>query len=462
MLKRSFAMIGVAALLAGGVIGSASSAAVRIVPTKIVSVNKFVGHVFFAPGSSDLGSDDKAFLQKLSKTHAKATLLGVVGYVQAGGSTANDISLSLARANSVADYLRSVGFKPNIRTAGRGAHPTVKNSPLARRVTIYATYRFSTGGGSTGGGTSGGGSSGGGSPCGDTPPVFLTHVIFSTQATSLDTTMQSSLTSALKASSNASLYGVIGYVPVNQAMTADLVAAKSRAMSVAVFMRQAGFDGRLKVYARAIQLDATNPLAHRVSIYVSYPISKLANGKCPSSKPEPSSSPSASPTPTKTPTPKPTPTKTPKPTPSPTSRGIYLSGTFRAISSYTADDIYMTGATISGPLSKSLTTPADISDGDNEQFWKFSRLKVGTYLVTIKMHVNSTGGCLTLFAHNGDGTATYNGIDGGWNIDPTDEFCDAESDFEVYKTITVPRTVTGQDFTFGFADCFNQDICFGI
>jgi len=122
----------------------------------------------------------------------------------------------------------------------------------------------------------------------------------------------------------------------------------------------------------------------------------------------------------------------------------------------------MTGATISGPLSKSLTTPADISDGDNEQFWKFSKLKVGTYLVTIKMHVNSTGGCLTLFAHNGDGTATYNGIDGGWNIDPTDEFCDAESDFEVYKTITVPRTVTGQDFTFGFADCFNQDICFGI
>ena len=253
----------------------------------------------------------------------------------------------------------------------------------------------------------------------------------------------------MNASSKASIYGVIGYVPASRVTTAELKIAKDRAVATAAVMRQKGFTGRINTYSRSMSLDATNPLSHRVSIYVSYPIAKLANGKCPGSTPSPTASPTA------------TETATPKPTSS-AGTTISLSGTFAAISSYTDDDIYMTGASISGPMSKSLTTPPDSSDADNKQFWKFTKLKAGTYLVTIKMHVNDTGGCLTLFAGNGDGTATYGGVDGGWNIDPTDEFCDADSDFEVYKTISVPRTVANQNFTFGFADCFNQDICFGI
>ena len=448
MLKRSLAMIGVAALLAGGVVAGTSSAAVRIVPTKIVSVNKFVGHVFFAPGSSDLGSDDKAFLLKLSKTHAKATLLGVVGYVQAGGSTANDISLSLARANSVADYLRSVGFKPNIRTAGRGAHPTVKNSPLARRVTIYATYRFSTGGGSTGGGSTGGGSTGGdlvdsgdgtsgsSSPCGDTPAVFQLHVIFPGQETALNAAAQSTLSSALRASSKASIFGVVGYVPPSGSTEDDRMIAKARVIATATFMRQKGFAGKINTYSRTAIRNSTTTLSNRVSIYTSFPIAEPVAGKCPA----------------------PTPTPTVSNAPATNS----LSGTFDAVANFADDDIYMTGASISGPMSKSLTTPADISDGDNKQYWRFANLKSGTYLVTIKMHVNDTGGCLSLLASNGDGTAIYDGMNGGWDIDPTDEFCEADSDFTVFQYIPVKGTVSGQNFTFGFADCFNQDICFGV
>ena len=628
MLKRSFVMVTVCALLLGAVSMSPSQAGPVARSGNTKNVSKFVGHIFFSSGSAVLSAKAKAFLRQVNKAHSGATILGVIGYVQQAGTSANDYSLSNARATNVAMYLRTLGFKPKIRKSGRGLPPSRTTSPLSRRVSIYVTYTTSgsnsggSSGGSTGGGTSGGGSTSGGgtsggstgggdgtsgnaAPCGNTPAVFLTHLFFTGDATALDATAQSALGTALNASSKASIYGVVGYVPAARVTSTQLKIAKNRAVATAALMRQKGVKIKINTYSRGVALDSNNPLSHRVSIYVSYPISPLSTGKCPgdtgggdgtsgnaspcgdtpavflthlfftgdgtaldaaaqsdlgtalraSSKASiygvvgyvPSArinatqlriakdravataalmrqqgvkikintysrgvaldtnnklshrvsiyvsypisplstgkcpgaidstpTPRPKPTVTRTPTPKPTatatatatptatPTPKPTPKPTPTATTISLSGTFDALSQYTDDDIYMTGATISGPLSKSLTTPVDISDGDNKQFWKFTRLKPGVYFVTIKMHVKDTGGCLTLFAHNGDGAATYGGVDGGWEIDPTDEFCEVDSDFEVYKSISVMKTVTGQDYTFGFADCFNQDICFGI
>jgi hypothetical protein len=156
MLKRTFAVVGVIALLAGGIVASASNASVRV-PTKVTTVRKFVGHVFFASGSYALGSDDKALLQKVSKSQAKAYALEIIGFVQLAGSHSNDISLSSARATSVTNYLRGIGFQPKIVKSGKGVHPSLQASALSRRVSIFAVYKYGRpDGGSTGGGSTGG------------------------------------------------------------------------------------------------------------------------------------------------------------------------------------------------------------------------------------------------------------------------------------------------------------------
>lgn len=427
MFKRSTVIVSVLALCWAS-IATGSSQAVSVRPgTKIVKVTKFVGHIFFDSGSAVLTPTSKAFLRKAAQTHAKAAWLSAVGYVQQSGVSANDLSLSSARARSVADFLGDIGYEPDVTTSARGVHPSLTSSPLARRVSLYAAYQV--------GDVESGSGSSGTSKCGNTPAVFLVHALFSGQSSTLSGAAQAAMDSALRRSTGASVYGSIGYVPQSSATTATVMLARNRAIAVASYMRQQGVKSPINVYSRSVDLGSTNPLANRVSVYVSYPVAPRADGTCPPANQGGTSAPA----------------------------NLTLSGTFDAISYFTNDDIYMTGARITGPLNKSLTTPADDTDNDNKQFWKFTQLKPGTYQVTIRMHVKDTGGCLSLFAKNGDNTVTYGGVAGGWTIDPTDEYCEIDSDFEVFKNINVIKNTYGQDFTFGFADCFNQDgICFGV
>lgn len=129
-----------------------------------------------------------------------------------------------------------------------------------------------------------------------------------------------------------------------------------------------------------------------------------------------------------------------------------LSGTVLGTSAFVADNYYVKSVILRGPTKRTLKFPTDKTDGDSKQAWKFSKIKKGTYTVTIKMHTNQNGMCLSLQDKSSDKRITYGGKAMGWNIDPTDEFCDPEIDFQVFKTIVVKGTVRGQNFTIGMAD----------
>lgn len=95
--------------------------------------------VFFNSDSAGLTELAKAKLRALvDKTGTKVISVLTVGYVQESGSNANDQSLSMARAQSVTEYLRSLGVRGRYTMRGEGI-----SGPAAsdRKATTTITYR---------------------------------------------------------------------------------------------------------------------------------------------------------------------------------------------------------------------------------------------------------------------------------------------------------------------------------
>jgi outer membrane protein OmpA-like peptidoglycan-associated protein len=77
--------------------------------------------VLFAPLSDELTSQAKRKLTRLAKRLGSRTVsVAVSGYVQRSASSANDASLSRARAQEVADFLRGLGVTGTITARGKG------------------------------------------------------------------------------------------------------------------------------------------------------------------------------------------------------------------------------------------------------------------------------------------------------------------------------------------------------
>ncbi|HEY7823491.1 MAG TPA: OmpA family protein, partial [Acidimicrobiia bacterium] len=96
--------------------------------------------VYFGRGSSTLDSADKKKLDRLvRRVKDSAQRVRVTGYVQASSSTANDQSLSLARARSVARYLRSQGVDAKYTVRGRGVLDAPSDEARSARVTVVYT-----------------------------------------------------------------------------------------------------------------------------------------------------------------------------------------------------------------------------------------------------------------------------------------------------------------------------------
>ncbi|HEV8024856.1 MAG TPA: OmpA family protein, partial [Candidatus Nanopelagicales bacterium] len=96
--------------------------------------------VYFGRGSSTLDSADKKKLNRLVRTvKGSAQTVRITGYVQASSTTANDQSLSLARARSVARYLRSQGVDAKYTVRGRGVLDAPSDEARSARVTVVYT-----------------------------------------------------------------------------------------------------------------------------------------------------------------------------------------------------------------------------------------------------------------------------------------------------------------------------------
>lgn len=93
--------------------------------------------VWFAPKSAWLSGKAQAVLKELGKERTRAGSRVVsIGFVQRSGTTANDASLSLARARAVAAYLHRIGVlgKYSVKGAGIGG-----DSADARKVDVTVT-----------------------------------------------------------------------------------------------------------------------------------------------------------------------------------------------------------------------------------------------------------------------------------------------------------------------------------
>ena len=96
--------------------------------------------VFFAPLSPALSAQGKATLDALvKKTGTNGVRTVVVGFVQPVGTAANDMSLSVARAKTVAAYLKSLGLRGAYSVKGNGR--ATETGAEARRVEVAVTYR---------------------------------------------------------------------------------------------------------------------------------------------------------------------------------------------------------------------------------------------------------------------------------------------------------------------------------
>lgn len=95
--------------------------------------------VYFASLSSVLDEAGKTKLRALvRKSGLKASKVQVVGYVQQGGSSANDKALSLDRAKAVARYLRSLGLRGAYAVNGEGVAKV--SGALARKAGVEVRY----------------------------------------------------------------------------------------------------------------------------------------------------------------------------------------------------------------------------------------------------------------------------------------------------------------------------------
>jgi outer membrane protein OmpA-like peptidoglycan-associated protein len=106
------------------------------------------GNITFASGSSDLNNDFKPTLNSVAKVLKKysKTMVEVNGYTDNTGSAALNNSLSLNRANAVANYLKMKGTSANRLLAyGKGSkNPVASNNTISgreqnRRVEIVLT-----------------------------------------------------------------------------------------------------------------------------------------------------------------------------------------------------------------------------------------------------------------------------------------------------------------------------------
>lgn len=95
--------------------------------------------VLFAASSAELSAEAKDSLRQLVRKTGRTVVTVIsVGYVQRSGSSANDQSLSKARAENVADSLRGLGVKGAYTVRGDGVGgPRAKD----RKVVVTVTYR---------------------------------------------------------------------------------------------------------------------------------------------------------------------------------------------------------------------------------------------------------------------------------------------------------------------------------
>ena len=124
----------------GGLVSS-STVTVVVLPARTLVRS---ATVYFAPMSAALSPQAKATLRALAASVKKAgkPLSSVTtGYVQAAGTSANDRSLSLARARSVAAYLTALGL-PHAKAA-LGLGKAADKGWKARRATATVTFLIS-------------------------------------------------------------------------------------------------------------------------------------------------------------------------------------------------------------------------------------------------------------------------------------------------------------------------------
>jgi outer membrane protein OmpA-like peptidoglycan-associated protein len=95
------------------------------------------GNITFDTNSSDVKESFKATLNSIAKVVNKynKTILNVTGYTDSTGTDAKNNYLSLSRANSVANYLKTRGVDGGrINTSGKGSkNPIASNSTAAGR-----------------------------------------------------------------------------------------------------------------------------------------------------------------------------------------------------------------------------------------------------------------------------------------------------------------------------------------
>ncbi len=248
---------------------------------------------------------------------------------------------------------------------------------------------------------------------------FLDHVDYEVNAFELTPKQGSAAKALVRRGGNATTFGLVGYahkgeigpLGIDGSPGTPLTLSQARADALATYLRAAFPKFKFNAYGKGIKPnDGTLAGPRVVSVYALTLVGK----------PDPV-------------------------LPS-------LSGTVLSTTAFAPDNLYVTQVVLSGPTKRTLKFTKDKTDGDTKQAWSFKKIKKGKYLVTVKMHTNQNGMCLSLQAKSSDKRLTYGGKDNGWNIDPTDEFCDPEANFTVFKTIVVTGTKSGQNFTIGMAD----------
>jgi len=94
--------------------------------------------VYFLSGSTALNTAAQATMLALALTVGAKSGTGIViGYVLRDNSMSNDTDLSMARARTIARYLRSHGVKARLATRGNGA---LTAQDTARKATVTIGY----------------------------------------------------------------------------------------------------------------------------------------------------------------------------------------------------------------------------------------------------------------------------------------------------------------------------------
>ena len=109
-------------------------------PTAKPTVRQAKATVHFAAMSSTLDASARKSLRALAAGRGNSTTRIVsIGYVQPSDTTANDKTLSTARAKAVASYLKSIGVKGVVVTRGDGV--AKETGAAGRKAVVTITYR---------------------------------------------------------------------------------------------------------------------------------------------------------------------------------------------------------------------------------------------------------------------------------------------------------------------------------